>query len=346
MLNIDDIARLATVSRTTVSRVLNNDPRVSEKTKEKVLKVIREKNYVPNAAARTLVRKKTDIIGVLVNNVTDIFWDRIIYGIEKSICHLEYKAIYANVRSFPNESLNKGRYKKMIRLLAEGRVDGLIIAILNELDGEDVNFLMSRKTPFVVIQNTFEDDRISFINIDNFKGTYTSTKYLIDLGHRDIVYVAGNLQSKIAVGRLKGYEKALEAHNIPVDRRRILQGNNSFEEGYWRMKQILSWERKPTAVSFYNDIMAYGGIKAAQENGLKVPDDISIIGFDGLSGEYEFAKLAPPLTTMYQPMSSMGERAGQIIIDKMNGKSTEAIREVFNVELVDKGSCRRRDAQP
>jgi LacI family transcriptional regulator len=343
MLNIDDIARLAAVSRTTVSRVLNNDPGVSKKTKEKVLKVINEKHYVPNAAARTLVRKKTDIIGVLVNNVTDIFWDQIISGFEKSISNLKYKAIYANVRSFPTEPLSKSRYKKMLRLLAEGRVDGLIIAIINELDAEDVDFLVGRKIPFVVIQNTFEDDRINSINIDNFKGTYTSTKYLIDLGHKNIVYVTGNLQSKIAALRLKGFQKALKDHDFPLDRSRILQGNNSFEDGYWRMKQILSWDHKPTAVSFYNDIMAYGGIKAIQESGLKVPDDISVMGFDGLSGEYEFAKLAPPLTTMYQPMAAMGERAGEIIIDKLNDKNLDPVREVLNLELVEMGSCKRLD---
>jgi LacI family transcriptional regulator len=343
MLNIDDIAKLAGVSRTTVSRVLNNDPVVSKKTKEKVLKVIKEKHYVPNAAARTLVRKKTDIIGVLVNNVTDIFWDRIISGIEKVISNYEYKAIYANIRCFPDEPLSKSRYKKMLRLLAEGRVDGLIIAIINELDTEDVDFLVNRKIPFVVIQNSLEDERINAINIDNFKGTYTSTNYLIDLGHRDIAYITGNLQSKIAALRLKGFQKALKDHNFPLDRSRILQGNNSFEDGYWRMKQILSWERKPTAVSFYNDIMAYGGVKAIQENGLKMPEDISIMGFDGLSREYEFAKLAPPITTMYQPMAAMGELAGKIIMDEINGKNSAPVREVFDLELIEMGSCNGKD---
>jgi LacI family transcriptional regulator len=341
MLNIDDIARLAAVSRTTVSRVLNDDPGVSKKTKEKVLQVINEHHYVPNAAARTLVRKKTDLIGVLVNNVTDIFWDRIISGIEQSIHHLEYKALYANVRGFPDEPLSKSRYKRMLRLLAEGRVDGLIIAIINELDAEDVDLLIGRKIPFVVIQNSFQDERINSINIDNFQGTYTSTKYLIDLGHRDIAYVTGDLRSKIAVLRLKGFQRALKDHGIPSDRNRILQGNNSFEDGYWRMKQILSWDRLPTAVSFHNDIMAYGGIKAIQESGLKIPEDISVIGFDGLSGEYDLAKLAPPLTTMYQPMAAMGERAGQIIIDQLNGKDLAPVREFFPLELVDQGSCKR-----
>ncbi|TCL61792.1 LacI family transcriptional regulator [Hydrogenispora ethanolica] len=341
MYNIDDIARFANVSRTTVSRVLNHDPGVSQKTQEKVLKVIREMNYVPNAAARTLVRKKTDIIGVLVNNVTDIFWDRIISGIEKSLHNLEYEAIYVNVKRFQNEPINRDKYKKMIRLLAEGRVDGIIIAITNELDREDVDFLVSRNLPFVVIQNSFEDARVNSINIDNFKETYTSTEYLLDLGHRDIAYVAGDLQSKIAINRLKGFEKALEDHGLPIVRARILQGNNSFEEGYWRMKQILSWDRKPTAVSFYNDIMAYGGINAAQEDGVRIPEDISVIGFDGLSGEDPFAKLAPPLTTMHQPMASMGERAAKIIVDKINGNHDEVIHEIFAVKLVEKGSCKR-----
>ncbi len=343
MYNIDDIAKFANVSRTTVSRVLNNDCGVSQKTKAKVTKVIQEMNFVPNAAARSLVRKKTDVLGVLVNNVTDIFWDQIISGIEKSIYYLEYEAFYVNVKSYHNEPINNNKYKKMLRLLAEGRVDGLIIAIINELDLEDVNFLTSRDIPFIVIQNMFEDERVNSINIDNYKATYASTQYLLDLGHEDIAYVAGDLQSKIAVTRLKGFEAAIEEHGIPLDRGRILQGNNSFEEGYWRMKQILSWDRKPTVVSFYNDIMAYGGIKALQENGIRIPADISIIGFDGISGEYGFAKLAPPLTTMHQPMASMGERAGKLVIDKINGKNDQVVHEIFDVQLDERGSCRRLD---
>lgn len=338
--NINDIAKVANVSRATVSRVLNNSPEVSETTKQKVLKVIEELNYVPNAAARTLVRRKTDIIGVLVNNVADAFWGRIIRGIETNILKTRYNAIFVNCKTALDDWAYKPKFKENIRLLTEGRVDGIIIATTNELEQEDIEFLTDRNIPFVVIQDMLQDKRVNFVNIDNFKGAYTATKYLINLGHRDIVHITGPLESRIAVERSQGFEKALLDHGIPLNNQNILRGNFRYNDGYWRMKQILSWGRKPTAIFFGNDLMAYGGMQAAKEANVRIPEDMSIIGFDGLAGEFEFAGLMPPLTTMHQPMTKMGECAAQIIIDKIDGVSEEVQHIFFDVELIKRDSCR------
>lgn len=317
--NIDEIAKKARVSRATVSRVLNNFPGVKEKTRDAVLAVINESNYIPNAAARTLASKRSNVVGVLVSNLTQPFWSGIISGIEDRVKQADYGLFLSNSRSLLNHGDYSKEYKKNLRELVLRGVDGIIISMSSDIEMDDVEFLEGAGLPYVVVQNNLPGDRIACVNVDNVAGACTATEYLVGLGHRDIIHAASTLGNEIGRARIQGFVNAMERAGLPVDNGSVLPCGSLFTDGYWLLKRLLSEAKRPTAVLFSNDNTAYGACLAVMESGLKIPDDISIMGFDGLASEMDIARLLPDLSTMNQPVLDIGEAAARMLLEQLEG---------------------------
>ncbi len=338
-MNIELIAKKAGVSRATVSRVINNFPGVKETTRKKVEAVIDEVNYIPSAAARSLVRKKSNIIGTLIYNITQPFWGNYISGIEDGVSSTDYGLFFANSKEHTIFWDEQKTYKKILRNLICHGVDGIIMTFLNDLDKEDIDFLESVKIPYIVIQNCFNDPRIVSVSVDNVKGAYDATNYLIKLGHVSIGHVTSLLTSGIGKDRLKGYCNAMEQAGLEILNENIVNGGHSFKDGYWGMKQILNHENKPTAVFFGSDESAFGGIYAAKEMGLRVPEDVSVIGFDGVRDTFDHSLLLPNVTTMRQPTLEMGKRAAELMVNWLDGNEPNQKVYIYEAELIEGDTC-------
>jgi len=338
--NIDEIAKVANVSRATVSRVINGNPSVSKKTRLAVQKVISELNYIPNAAARSLVNKRTNTIGVLVYNITQPFWNGIFAGIEEYFSALDYSLFLANSKSHLDIWDYKKEYKKNLKNLILRNVDGIIIALANDLDDEDVNMLEISKTPYVIVQNNLKKHMSYSVNVDNITGSYNAVRHLLKLGHRRICHATGPIGSQISQDRLTGYLNAMREAHIQVENNFVVNCGFQFKDGYWCMKRIMAQKPVPTAVVFSNDVTGFGAYLAAKEENISIPGDISIIGFDQLAKTMDVADLLPDLTTMRQPIIEIGLAAGQMLMKRF--ESLEPIDPILFPLTLHEGSTVRR----
>ena len=339
-MNSSDIAKIAGVSRSTVSRVINNYPNVPEETKAKVLKVIREYDYVPHASARMLAGVKNRIIGLFIIDIVprkEIIKNRITkspYYLELTSSIIEYASergykilvdIIHNEEGY--KQIKESFYNKTISggiFIGENNNDPTIKKIINE--GYKVALM--------------DDDAYSkcmIVNADNFSGAYNATKYLIDLNHTNIAHITGDIEKFSAIERVNGYKKALQDSNISVKNEFIINSSFIEEEGYSATKKLLSQNNKPTAIFASNDKIAIGAIKAIKEAGLKVPEEISIIGFDDIE---ECKYLNPQLTTIKMDLAKMAEVVTDLIITSIeydNKKSNNYY--TVPVNLIERDSC-------
>ncbi len=305
MATIKDIAKQAGVTPGVVSRALNQKNGVKETTRNLIIKIAEEINYYPNAAARSLVTRKTETIGIFMADISQPYYSQIIKGMEYVANQTGYTLLFSN--SF--ESLEHGEiFRKMVE--AE-RVDGLIIVGSNIKDKNFIPFLIKREVPFVLVERNFSDPRVNCIWIDNIHGSYSATKYFILKGHQRIAHISGNMDYQVALDRLEGYKKALYEHRILFAEELIASGKFLWQDGYRAMKELLGYKPKCTAVFVANDTMAYGALQAIHEVGMKIPNDIAVIGYDDL----EFSALTnPPLTTIRQPRYELGLKALETLI--------------------------------
>lgn len=322
-MNIDEIAMRVGVSRSTVSRVLNNHPRVKESTRQSILRAIEDLNYYPNAAARSLASRRADVIGILIYNITKPFWAGIFSGAEQYIAQNSSSGIFlANCKTQVNLRFFKEDHKQNLKNLIQRGIDGLIIALGNDLQPDDIDFLAAANLPFVIIQSNLRDARIASVNVDNIAGAYEITRHLLNQGHREIVHATGPLEGCIARDRLEGFTNAMRESGVSLTEDSVIRGGFLFEDGYWSMKRLLSSQTKCTAVLFANDAAALGGYQAAKDSGISIPDDLCVAGFDHLTDQMDLAGLLPDLTTMGQPVSQLGSSAAEILFRKLSGEKT------------------------
>ncbi|MCL2867318.1 MAG: LacI family transcriptional regulator [Clostridia bacterium] len=319
-MNINEIAKKAGVSRSTVSRVLNDHPRVKASTRQDIRRVINDLNYYPNAAARSLASRRTDVIGVLVYNITQPFWTGVFSGIEQYVTqNTTYGIFLANCKTQVKLRFIREDHKQNLKNLIQRGVAGLIIALGNDLHQDDLEYLLASGIPFVIIQSNLHDERIVSVNVDNVAGAYQATRYLLKLGHRQIVHAAGPLEGSIARERLEGFTRAMRDADIPLTEDSVIRSGFLFNDGYWSMKRLLSGQAECTAVLFANDAAAFGGYHAANEAGISIPGKLSIVGFDHLTSEMDIAGLLPDLTTMGQPVSEIGSSAAELLVTRLSG---------------------------
>lgn len=330
MPNISDVARRAKVSRTTVSRVLNGKDDVNEETRRRVLEAIKELNYRPSALARSLVKQKTDTIGVILSDITDPFFSRIIQGAEDVAYKFGYGIVYASMRWDPEIKHN------YVSFLRNGRVDGLIM-MGHTVGNEDyVREMVEDKFPLVLVEYWIENLKANFISIDNKGGGYLATRHLLGLGHRRIAHVAGHKNAQVSQERLAGYRQALEEAGKLYDESMVVYSDFTTEGAIPVAKKLLSLPERPTAIFAANDLMAYGVIHAARELGLRVPQDLAVVGYDDI----ELASLVtPPLTTIHQPRYEIGSMAAWSLIQQIENKEMQPTVTEFKTNMVIRESC-------
>jgi LacI family transcriptional regulator len=306
---IHDIAREAGVSPSTVSRVLNGTVPVAEDKRAAVLAVVERRNFRPNVVARGLARGTTGAIGVLTQAISSQFYGEILYGIEQGLRGSAYHAVFASANWQRDEEL------AALELLIDRRVDAMVV--LGGLVPDERLRRVAAETPLVVVGRSVEGIEPHCLRVDDEQGAYTATRYLIDLGHRRIAHITGALFHQDARDRLAGYNRALEAAGLPADPQLIIEGDYTERSGLLAGQALISRGSLFTAIFAANDQMAYGVRLALFRHGLRVPDDVSLVGFDDLIGS-NYA--IPPLTTMRQPTADLGRLAAQSVLAQLDGR--------------------------
>ncbi|MFQ6058415.1 MAG: LacI family DNA-binding transcriptional regulator [Anaerolineae bacterium] len=322
----DDVARRAGVSAATVSYVINDGPRpVSPETRAKVLRAIEELGYRPSAVARSLRLQRTSTIGLLVPDTSNSYFAELAQGIEQVAFSNGYTVILCHTCYDPQKEL------EYVDVLYSKRVDGVIfIPATSSLD--PIQQLMDRKVPVVVVDRLVSGTRTRSVVVDNFRGGYEATAHLINLGHKRIGCIIRPIYLAHSMDRVRGYKAALRDHGLPVDESCIVKGGFRYADGDRAMQALLALDPPPTAVFAYNDIMAIGAMRAIHTAGLRVPQDVSVVGFDDID---EASYTNPPLTTVAQPKLEMGRKGAELLIEMMqNADSPSDATLTLDVHLV------------
>lgn len=333
-MNIRDIAKLSGVGVSTVSRVLNNHPDVKESTRERVMQVIKESNYIPNNSARILKQNNTRNIGIFVKGVFNPFFSEMLNVIGSKINESKYTMILQQNDYGLEEDIDT--LKSFIK---KKRLQGVICLGGNFVNIDEESF-GNIDVPVVLTSVNTEmpniKDKYSTVGIDNLKSAYDATKYLINLGHKNIAIMLGEKNDLcISWWRYKGYKKALEESNIEINSENMLIGNYDTRTAYDETKIFLKQNKEVTAIFAISDIMAVGVAKAVADCGLKVGKDIAIVGFDGMDIS-EFYN--PGITTMKQPKEAMALKSIELLFALLSGKDDHK-HILLDTELIERESC-------
>ena len=321
-INITQIAKMAGVSKTTVSRVLNNKPDVKAESREKIEELIKKYNYYPNAYAKAVSNKKSyTICAVIPHDASYVFsnpyYSEILRGVSQKTNAYDYQLLL----SFSDD----GKY---VDIAKEQRVDGIILISPSYEDYNQIEELVDMGMPLVAASKVLNSQFVCHICVDDVKGAYLATKHLLELGHRRIGFISGPFNLASSRDRYEGYSKALNEYQLSVKKELIREGRNSLESGYECMKDLLA-ETNLSSVVVSSDLMAIGAIKAVNESDKKVPDDISVVGFDDIP----FAPYVnPPLTTINQDAYQKGVAVAEKLLQIINNEKIE-YRTTMDVEL-------------
>ncbi len=320
MATIKDVARMAGVSTTTVSHVINKTRFVAEATQKKVLAAVEDLNYAPSAVARSLKCNTTRTIGMLVTKSTNPFFAEVVHGVEEYCYREGYTLILCNTEG------NLSKQRDYLRMLAEKRVDGLLV-MCSDLDQKLLDLLERQKDlPMVIMDWDSESPHTDKIQDNAEQGGYIATKYFIDHGHTLIGCLSGHNDKSTCRERLKGFNKAMAEANLAVNEDWILEGDFECDSAVKAAEKYIAMTERPTAIFCFNDIMAMALISTFEQAGLRVPGDISIIGYDNIDLAPYFA---PPLTTIHQPKRRLGKTAIKILMERMKDKDHE--RQIFEM---------------
>lgn len=311
---IKDVAKQAGVSISTVSRVINNSKPVTDEVKQRVLDVIEKTGYIPNPLARSLVTKKSQLIGVIVPEVTDYIVNEMLNGIEEVAKMYDYEILLANTYSDKEQEL------KSINLLRAKQVEGIVM-ITNEINKEQVKFIENTLIPTTYITKNSKEFDVYTVSIDNEKASYDMTINLINKGHKKILFIINNDKKDIiASEKLNGHKQALKEHNIEFDENLIKYvPDYYFDEGYEVTKSFLE-NNKIDAIFATSDEIAIGAINSCFDMGYNVPNDISVCGYDGIKISRMYR---PKLTTVDQPLYDIGAVAIRMVIKLINKEHLE-----------------------
>jgi len=323
-ITIRDVARRANVSISTVSRVLNDTCPVDEEKRRRVEEAAKALGYRPNPAARILLKQETGGLGVLLPFVSGEFFTELLNGIDQAAQQSGYFLLMSSSHRHEAEleAALRGMYK---------RVDGLII-MAPEMQAETLRRYLNAKQHVVFLNTQVAGTDFDAFNFDNFEGGYLVTRHLLEQGHRRIATIAGPTEAQDARDRLLGYRKALQEFSVAPDPALEIPGDFSTEAGFDAVPVILNLKPRPTAIVAGNDQSAMGVLSALRQAGVRIPDDLSVTGFDDIpSARF----IQPPLTTIKIPIKQMGVQAIQLLLDRITGKVTGPPRQKrMAVELI------------
>lgn len=332
---IKDVAKRANVAPSTVSRVIADSPRISEKTKQKVRQAMKELGYHPNFIARSLASQATQVIGIVMPSAAELalqnpFFPEVIRGISKAAHEKKY-ALQMSTGEEDDEI-----YEEVIDMLQGRRVDGVIL-LYSRIDDKLMKYLQKNKFPFVVIGKPHQkEEQITHVDNDNYRAAKEAAQHLIELGHERIAFVGGNKQYLVTVDRLSGYEAALKEAGLPYREDYIMHEEFLQEGGQEAMKELLSLADPPTALVVADDLMALGVLKTLDEMNLRVPDDISIVSFNNTL----LAEMSrPPLTSVDIHIFQLGYEATKSLIEKIANPNEPVKRIIIPHRIVKRFSC-------
>lgn len=331
---IRDLARETGISITAISQILNNKgERFSDETKKKVFDAVEKMNYKPNYYAKNMIKNDTETVGMIVPEVTDPFFSLVVKGVEDYLNKRGYSLILCN------SSHDPVREQKYIEKFIYRKLEGVIIASPNKIIKEVVEVLNNSRIPYLLLDRNLNKNIGSKILIDEETGISEAISYLIKMGHRKIGILASDNKYYELRNRFNMYIKCMELNNITVQDNWISRGSLTFNGGYSAAKELLS-KSSVTAIFAENDQLAVGAYAAIYELGLKIPDDISIIGFDGIEmSEY----LTPPLTTIAIPVYEMGQNAARTIIHEIINHDYENKDTLLKTNFIIRKSVKRID---
>ncbi|MCC8180990.1 MAG: LacI family transcriptional regulator [Planctomycetes bacterium] len=321
---IKDIARLAGVSTTTVSHVMNNTRFVSEERRKRVQQAMARLNYRPNRLARGLRSKKSYAIGVILPDITNPYFAEVARGVEDACFENNYSAIICNSDDNPKIELH------YMSMLAEKQMDGIVLVNVGEY-GQKPPESIARAIPFVMLAREVHDFKADSIQVDNRLGGRMAAEYLFNLGHRRVACIGGTPQVYPSWDRVDGFIDYMRGVGYPLPARMVLKGNFQAESGYTLTRKMMAGKNKPTAIFAANDLMAYGAVRALTQAGFAVPGEVSVVGFDDISLS---ALFNPPLTTVRQPRLDMGGAAVKLLLERMEKHDLEPQRLMLPLELV------------
>ncbi len=332
-LTLEDVARQAGVSRSTVSRVFNDQPNVRKDVRERVRNVIESTGFRPHAAARALASQHSSTIGlVLPLSVsfffTDPYYSHLTKGIAQACNQHNYTLALFLVDTKEDER------KIFTSITRKGLLDGVLVQSGHDGDQQIIGYLVDANMPQVVIGRPFRSDNVSYVDVDNINGAFNAVTHLIREGYKRIGTITGPEHSAVGLDRKAGYIKALIERGFEIDESMIVEGDFTESGGYYAMKKMLS--AKPEAVFAASDVMAMGAMRSIRENGLRIPNDIALVGFDDLP---QAALSDVPLTTVRQHVVQFGAKAFEILIDLIENGIDPPRHIILETELVIRESC-------
>ncbi len=334
--SIKDIAKLARVSHPTVSRALQYSPLVNPKTAEKIRKIAEESGYRASAVARGLVTRQTRTIGLVVTTVADPFTSEVVSGIEQTANDHGYSVFLADSNADPE------REKRVVQAFAERRVDGIIVTS-SRVGALYLPMLSEMRVPIILVNDQYPGAFVHSVMIDNLEGTRAVTTHLAGLGHRRIAYLGDKFGYQSDAERFAGYRAGLDAARIRFAPQLVVHGDGKPEAAMRAMDTLLALRNSPTAVCCYNDMSALGAMRSICLHGLRVPDDISVAGFDDL---FIASYTQPPLTSVRQPMRRMGQMAMEHLLKLISGEESAVRIKVQSELIVRESTARVKELEP
>lgn len=326
---IDDVAKFAGVSRATVSRVLNNNPKVDDDMRSRVLDAVRALGYQPNRAARRLRAQSSNVIGLVISDIQNPYFLSVIRGVEDAAYAQQMNLILCNSDEDPDKE------RMYLNVMESERVAGLIIVPAHSNNSADLNQLKQAGIPIILLDRVVRNVQVDTVQVDNELGAYEAVKHLTNLGYKRIATITGSRKLTTGRERYQGYLAALEAAGLPLDESLVKTGNFKTETGYALALELME-NNPPDAIFVANNLMSLGALRALRERGIRVPDDVALVGFDDLpwSGE-----LYSPLTAVSQPTYELGQEAMSMLLRRLNDPTAPYRTVVLQPHLIVRESC-------
>jgi DNA-binding LacI/PurR family transcriptional regulator len=330
MVTIKEVAKKANVSIATVSAVINKNKFVSGDLISRVEEAIKELGYRPNKVARSLKKKETNLIGVVVTEITNPFYPLMFKGVEDVAIDSGYSVILCTTGDDPKKEVF------LVQSMIDQGVDGVILATIDDDKSETINILNQLNIPHVLINRSPENYEGTAVRIDSYKVGEIAADYLLESGHRDIGFIGGDRLNSWE--REKGFKDVLSKYGIKMENSRLIRSGYSIEEAYKDTKTLIQSGNYPTAIYAASDVMAFGAIKAILDSGLKVPEDISVIGSDNISFSEDFLI---PLTTIDAQTYEVGKLGSEMMIEQLKKKDNAHNEQLLlEPKLIERKSCK------
>jgi LacI family transcriptional regulator len=327
---IQDVADHAGVSRATVSRVLNNNPRVADELRERVLASVQALGYQPNRAARRLRANSSDVLGLIIPDIENPLFISIVRGVEDAAYEHQMNVVLCNTDDNPDKQRN------YLEVLQAERVAGFIIVPNHEDDGGILNKVRQSGTPIVLLDRLVSDFSTDAVKADNLHGAHVAIQHLVNLGHRRIAFIAGLQYITPGQERLQGYVAAMQAAGREIDPALIMVGDFKLESGYELTRQLMTSSNPPDAIFAANGLMTMGALRALHEMSIQIPGDVALVGFDDMPWA---ADLNPPLTVVAQPAYDLGQQAVQLLLRRINQPDASYSVVTLQPRLIVRESC-------